>query len=90
LRLVGENPNVEIQVIPTRTADHPGAAGPFTLMTPEGGDQVAYIESQDRGQVITDRESVRGMAVRYGILRAQALSPADSLRRIEKLLQGEL
>ncbi|MFI6934584.1 Scr1 family TA system antitoxin-like transcriptional regulator [Streptomyces sp. NPDC050287] len=90
LRLVGENPNVEIQVMPTRTTDHPGAAGPFTLMTPEGGDQAAYIESQDRGQVITDRESVRGMAIRYGILRAQALSPAHSLRHIEKLLQGEL
>ncbi|MCF3963837.1 helix-turn-helix domain-containing protein [Streptomyces fuscigenes] len=90
LRLVGENPNVEIQVMPTRTTDHPGAAGPFTLMTPDGGDQVAYIESQDRGQMITDRESVRGIAVRYGILRAQALSPVESLRHIEKLLQGEL
>ncbi|MYU21864.1 helix-turn-helix transcriptional regulator [Streptomyces sp. SID8352] len=90
LRLVAENPNVEIQVMPTRTTDHPGAAGPFTLMTPEGGDQVAYIESQDRGQVITDKESVRGMAVRYGILRAQALSPDESLRHIEKLLRGEL
>ncbi|MFI7350375.1 Scr1 family TA system antitoxin-like transcriptional regulator [Streptomyces sp. NPDC049936] len=90
LRLVAENPHVEIQVMPTRATDHAGAGGPFTLMTPQGGEQVAYIESQDRGQVITDRESVRGMAVRYGILRAQALSPADSLRHIEKLLQGEL
>ncbi|GAA2593328.1 helix-turn-helix domain-containing protein [Streptomyces lienomycini] len=89
LRLTGENPNVEIQVMPTRTADHAGADGPFTLMTPRGGEQVAYVESQGNGRVITDREPVRGFAVRYGILRAQALSPAESLRHIEKLLQGE-
>ncbi|MGW5212061.1 helix-turn-helix domain-containing protein [Streptomyces sp. NPDC004051] len=90
LRLMGENPNLEIQVMPTRTMDHAGADGPFTLMTPHGGEQVAYVESQGNGRVISDRETVRGFAVRYGILRAQALSPVESLRHIEKLLQGEL
>jgi len=60
------------------------------LMTPRGGEAVAYVESQGRGQVITDRETVRTMSVRYGILRAQALSPVESLRHIEKLLQGDL
>lgn len=90
LRLVGENPNVEIQVMPALSVDNSGADGPFTLMTSQGGDAVAYVESQGNGRVITDREPVRGMAIRYGILRAQALSPADSLRHIEKLLQGDL
>ncbi|MYQ30984.1 helix-turn-helix domain-containing protein [Streptomyces sp. SID4956] len=88
--LVAENPHVEIQVMPTRVADHAGADGPFTMMTPEGGEQVAYVESQGNGRVIAKRESVRGFAVRYGILRAQALSPAESVRHIEKLLQGDL
>ncbi|EFE68744.1 DNA-binding protein [Streptomyces viridosporus ATCC 14672] len=88
--LVAENPHVEIQVMPTRVVDHAGADGPFTMMTPEGGEQVAYVESQANGRVITKRESVRGFAVRYGILRAQALSPAESVRHIEKLLQGDL
>ncbi|WP_151771266.1 helix-turn-helix domain-containing protein [Streptomyces abyssomicinicus] len=89
LRIVGENPNVEIQIMLTRSEDHAGADGPFTLMTPAGGEQVAYAESQGSGQVLTDREAVRMMAVRYGILRAQALSPVQSLCHIEKLLQGE-
>ncbi|MGC3000021.1 DUF5753 domain-containing protein [Streptomyces sp. G35A] len=88
--LVAENPHVEIQVMPTRVTDHAGADGPFTMMTPEGGEQVAYVESQGNGRVIAKRESVRGFAVRYGILRAQALSPAESVRHIEKLLQGDL
>ncbi len=90
IRLVAENPHVEIQVMPTRVVDHAGADGPFTMMTPEGGEPVAYVESQANGRVITKRESVRGFAVRYGILRAQALSPVESVRHIEKLLQGDL
>ncbi|MBA2949903.1 helix-turn-helix domain-containing protein [Streptomyces himalayensis] len=90
LLLTGDNPNVEIQVMPTSVTDHACADGPFTLMTPRGGEQVAYLGAQGTGRVITDRETVRGISVRYGILRAQALSPAESLRHIEKLLQGEL
>jgi hypothetical protein len=88
LLLVSGNPNVEIQVMPTRATDHAGVDGPFTLMVPEGGEQVAYLESQGNGQVITDREAVRGIAARYGIIRAQALSPAASGRLIEQLLRG--
>nr|WP_308014134.1 helix-turn-helix transcriptional regulator [Streptantibioticus parmotrematis] len=90
LMLTGDNPNVEIQVMPTRVTDHAGVDGPFTLMTPEGGEPVGYVESQGNGRVITDRETVRGFSVRYGILRAQALCPDASMQHIEKLLQGEL
>lgn len=89
LLLTGQNPNVEIQVMPTEATDHACVDGPFTLMVPEGGEQVAYLESQGSGRVITDREIVRGIAARYGIIRAQALAPEESLRRIEKLLQGD-
>ncbi|MEV5549498.1 helix-turn-helix transcriptional regulator [Streptomyces sp. NPDC052309] len=89
LLLTGQNPNVEIQVMPTEVIDHACVDGPFTLMVPEGGEQVAYLESQGSGRVITDREIVRGIAARYGIIRAQALAPEESLRRIEKLLQGD-
>ncbi|MFE7813627.1 Scr1 family TA system antitoxin-like transcriptional regulator [Streptomyces sp. NPDC057433] len=89
LLLTGQNPNVEIQVMPTEATDHACVDGPFTLMVPEGGEQVAYLESQGSGRVVTDREIVRGIAARYGIIRAQALTPKESLRRIEKLLQGD-
>lgn len=86
LLLVGADPNVEIQVMPTRAVDHAGVDGPFTLMVPEGGEQVAYLESQGSGRVLTGREVVRGIAVRYGIIRAQALSPTESERLIKQLL----
>ncbi|MEU6175600.1 helix-turn-helix transcriptional regulator [Streptantibioticus parmotrematis] len=90
LLLFGNHPNIEVQVMPTQVADHTCLDGPFTLMTPRDGDQVAYLESHGNGRVIANRETVRGFAVRYGILRAQAMSPDRSLRHIEKLLQGEL
>lgn len=88
LLLISENPNVEVQVMPTRATDHAGVDGPFTLMVPDGGEQVAYLESQGHGRVLTDREAVRGIAARYGIIRAQALSPSESGRLIEQLLRG--
>ncbi|GAA2463768.1 helix-turn-helix transcriptional regulator [Streptomyces macrosporus] len=86
LLLVGQNPDVEIQVMPTDLTDNAGVDGPFTLMTPKGGEQVAYLESQGHGRLLTDRETVRGVALRYGIIRAQAMPPQESLLYIEKLL----
>jgi transcriptional regulator with XRE-family HTH domain len=55
LLLVGDNPNVEIQVMRTRLVDHAGVDGSFTLMTPQGGEQIGYLESQGSGLVITER-----------------------------------
>ncbi|AEW96744.1 MULTISPECIES: helix-turn-helix domain-containing protein [Streptomycetaceae] len=90
LLLVCDDPNVEIQVMPTRVSDHACVDGPFTLMTAQGQEQVGYLESQGYGRVIHDQETVRELAVRYGILRAQAMPPLESMQFIEKLLQGVL
>lgn len=87
LLLIGEKRNVELQVMPTDREDHAGADGPFILMIPKGGSQIAYIEGQGRGILLTDREEVRTIAARYGIIRAQALNPGESLALIEKVLR---
>ncbi|MER7790849.1 helix-turn-helix transcriptional regulator [Streptomyces sp. NPDC097640] len=89
LLLVGEKRNVEIQVMPLGREDSAGLDGPFTLMTPKGGEQLAYLEGQGRSALLTDREEVHIIAARYGIIRAQALNPRESSIFIEKLL-GEL
>ncbi|MGA5703472.1 helix-turn-helix domain-containing protein [Peterkaempfera bronchialis] len=86
---VGQLRHVEIQVMPTDREDHAGLDGPFTLITPKGRQQVAYLEGQWRSTIVTDVEEVRAMASRYGIIRAQALTPRESLAFIEKSL-GEL
>lgn len=87
--LIGQKRNVEIQVMPTGRTDNAGIDGPFTLLTPKGGEPIAYVEAQGRGRTVNDRSEVRSISARYGIIRAQALTPSESLAFIEKLL-GEL
>lgn len=82
----GQLRNVEIQVMPTDREDHPGIGGPFLLIEPKGQQLVAYAEVQGEGGVITDRRKVYRIKERYGILRAQALTPRESLKLIEKVL----
>ncbi|SFY01604.1 helix-turn-helix domain-containing protein [Streptomyces atratus] len=89
LLLIGEKRNVEIQVMPLDREDNAGVDGPFTLISRKGGEQVAYLEVQGRSTFVTDPEEVRSLAARYGIIRAQALTPRESLAFVEKLL-GEL
>jgi transcriptional regulator with XRE-family HTH domain len=86
---IGRLRTVELQVMPTDREEHPNTAGAFILVTPKGGRQVAYTEDQGYSRLIVDSEEVRVIASRYGILRAQALTPRESLILIEKLL-GEL
>ncbi|WP_371631739.1 helix-turn-helix domain-containing protein [Streptomyces sp. NBC_00341] len=87
--LVGRQRSVEIQVMPTVREDNAGLDGPFTLITCKSGEQLAYLEVQGRSILLTDRDEVRSVAARYGIIRSQALTPQESLVFIEKLL-GEL
>ncbi|WP_309057469.1 helix-turn-helix transcriptional regulator [Streptomyces sp.] len=81
--------NVTLQVLPLDREEHPALGGAFTLLTPKGRREVAYTESYDYPRLITDPEEVRMYTERYGIIRAQALTPRESLEWIEKML-GEL
>jgi transcriptional regulator with XRE-family HTH domain len=78
--------STEFQVMPTDREDHPSLGGPFTLLTPKGRQQVAYVEVQNVSRLITDPEEVRIIAARYGSIRAQALTPQESQTLIEKML----
>lgn len=86
---VGEMRNIELQVLPTAVEEHAGNGGPFALLEPSGRQMMAYVEVQDIGRLVTDRKAVRTLEQRYGIIRAQALTPRESLDFIEKL-RGEL
>lgn len=86
LLLTGDQRNVEIQVMPLSRKEHAGLAGPFTLMETKDERRIAYTEVQGDSHVHTEREKVRGLETVYGSLRAQALTPAESLSLIEKLL----
>ncbi|WP_225849910.1 helix-turn-helix transcriptional regulator [Streptomyces sp. HPF1205] len=87
--LVGHKRTVEVQVMPLVSEEHAGLAGPFSLIETDEGRRIAYVEVQNVSHVHTERRLVRGLEVKYGILRAQALTPRASLTYVEKLL-GEL
>ncbi|WP_225825921.1 helix-turn-helix domain-containing protein [Streptomyces naphthomycinicus] len=79
--------NVEIQIMPTGLDEHPNLDSAFNLLVPRGQAQVAYTEAQGFPQLITDREEVRKIADRYGIMRAMALSPMESRSLVKRKLE---
>ncbi|MER7141087.1 helix-turn-helix transcriptional regulator [Streptomyces sp. NPDC000341] len=78
--------NVEVQVMPTDREDSAGLGGPFTLIDTDKGQRVAYTEVQDDSRLYTGTRKVRELEARYGILRSQALTPAESSAMIVKLI----
>lgn len=86
---IGGRRTIHLQVMPFARTEHPSLDGSFTLLTPKGRREVAYTEIYGHARLITDPELVRQYTERYGIIRAQALTPRESLGLIEKKL-GEL
>ncbi|MFF3892405.1 helix-turn-helix domain-containing protein [Streptomyces sp. NPDC001812] len=76
---------VELQVMPTDRSEHAGMGGSFTLLSPKGKPQVGYTEVQAVARLATDMDEVRILAARYGSIRAQALTPRESLALIERM-----
>ncbi|MER6103405.1 helix-turn-helix transcriptional regulator [Streptomyces sp. NPDC001832] len=82
---LGELRTVELQVMPTNRIEHAGMGGPFTLLTPKGKPQVGYTEVQNVARLAADVDEVRILAARYGSIRAQALTPSESMTLIERI-----
>ncbi|MEU9626078.1 helix-turn-helix transcriptional regulator [Streptomyces luteogriseus] len=86
---VGTLRHVSIQVMPTDREDHAGMAGPFRVLKLQEGRTLGHFEAQLHNRVISDPRDAQILDLRYGMIRAQALSPRESLAFIEKVL-GEV
>lgn len=86
IQQVGLMRTVQLQVMLTDCEEHPSLGGSFTLLTPRGRQQVTYMEVQGYPRLVTDPDEVSVFVERYGIIRAQALTPRESLTLIEKML----
>ncbi|AXG81287.1 helix-turn-helix domain-containing protein [Streptomyces paludis] len=84
-----ETRNVQIQIMPTAFGSHSGLNGSMVLVETPEHRNVAYIESQDIGVVISEPDDVSKFWLRYGMLRSQALNMEESARLIERTI-GEL
>ncbi|MFF0481288.1 helix-turn-helix transcriptional regulator [Streptomyces sp. NPDC004435] len=83
---VSELPHVEIQVMPTVRADHPGNGGRIALLKFVDGTAVGRMDGDFGGRPVSDLKRLRVLDLRYGIIRSQALTPAESRDFIEQLL----
>ncbi|MCP3819861.1 helix-turn-helix transcriptional regulator [Streptomyces sp. A3M-1-3] len=78
--------NVEMQVMPTDRDDHAGMGGQLQVLKFGDGSAVGYSEAQLMSRLVPDPKLIQVLELRYGIIRAQALSPRESLAFIEKVL----
>ncbi|WP_327728309.1 helix-turn-helix transcriptional regulator [Streptomyces sp. NBC_00487] len=83
---IGQLRNVELQVLPLACEDNAGLAGSFRLLRLRDGSTVGHNEVQLVSRVITDPKEAQLLDIRYGIIRAQALTPRESTAFIEKML----
>ncbi|WP_415951721.1 helix-turn-helix domain-containing protein [Streptomyces sp. KLOTTS4A1] len=83
---VGHSRRADLQVMPTNREDHAALGGSFMLVDPHHGPKVGHVEAQRYSRVISERKEVRRLETQYGIVRAQALTPRESLEFIEKVL----
>ncbi|MFG3209250.1 MULTISPECIES: helix-turn-helix domain-containing protein [Streptomyces] len=83
---VGRLHNVTLQVMPTNADAHPGLDGRIELLKFPDGTAVGRSDGAFNGRPITDPKHLRIVELRYGTIRAQALSPRESFAFIETLL----
>ncbi|MFH7337891.1 Scr1 family TA system antitoxin-like transcriptional regulator [Streptomyces sp. KHY 26] len=86
---VAQLPFVELQVMPTGRANHPGTGGLIEVLKFVDGTGVGRSDGDFAGRPVSIPRQLRLLDLRYGIIRAQALTPEESLAFIEQAL-GEL
>ena len=87
---VSEWPHVTLQVLPLSSGVHPALNGPFCILEfPERGDPDVVYSEGVAGHAYLERESeVRACAEVFDLLRAAALSPADTVKFISRMADG--
>ncbi|MBJ7904430.1 helix-turn-helix domain-containing protein [Streptomyces sp. DSM 110735] len=83
---VGELHNVVLQVMPNNCTTHSGLDGRIELLKFADGSAVGRSDGAFNGRPTSDPKHLRILELRYGTIRAQALSPGESLAFIEQLL----
>ncbi|MFJ4686336.1 helix-turn-helix domain-containing protein [Streptomyces sp. NPDC088789] len=81
--------NVALQIMPTDREEHAGVNGRIQVMKFADGTAVGRSDGEFYGRPVSDPRTLRILELRYGMIRAQALTPRESQAFIERRL-GEL
>ncbi|MFD5076258.1 DUF5753 domain-containing protein [Streptomyces sp. NPDC058371] len=83
---VGLLHNVVLQVMPLNCEVHSGLDGRIEVLKFPDGTAVGRSDGAFNGRPTSDPKQLRILELRYGTIRAQALSPRESTGLIERLL----
>ncbi|KUN07496.1 DNA-binding protein [Streptomyces yokosukanensis] len=78
--------NVELQVMPMDRQEHAGLAGGIEVLKFADGSVVGRSPAVANGRTVEEPKHIRILELRYGIIRAQALTPRESTTFIKQLL----
>ncbi|MEU2054045.1 helix-turn-helix domain-containing protein [Streptomyces bungoensis] len=78
--------NVDVQVLPFERAVSDAHLGPMVLLEVRDHDRFAFTEGPLASQLSADPEVVSRVTGRLSMIRAQALSPVESSRFIERMV----
>ncbi|MGY0018131.1 helix-turn-helix domain-containing protein [Streptomyces sp. YJ-C3] len=83
---VAQLPFVEFQVMPSIRWDHPGTGGLIEVLKFGDGTAMGRTDGEFGGKPVSDPRQLRILELRYGIIRARALDPGESLALVEQVL----
>lgn len=86
---VAELRHVVIQVMPTDREDHAGMGGSFQILKLKDGTTLGHVEAYFHSQLTKEAREAQLLETSYGMIRAQALTPRESLAFIEKVMGEE-
>ncbi|MFE7756299.1 helix-turn-helix domain-containing protein [Streptomyces sp. NPDC057429] len=86
LLTIGQLRSVTLQVMPTRREAHPGMDGDIRVLKFKDGSAVGWSHGAFNGRRVTDPKQLRILELRYGVIRAEALTPRETLALIERML----
>ncbi|RFS45057.1 hypothetical protein D0Q02_18710 [Micromonospora craniellae] len=88
VKLATEQPRVRLHVVPASVGAYPGVAGAFVLATLPGGEDVAYLDDQLKGQVIDDTEDVLAIRASWEAIQGEALPPRQSIELLTEVAES--
>lgn len=83
---IGQLRNVSLQVMPIDREEHAGVDGSITMLKFGDGSAVGRSPGVAAGRPVDDPKQLRVLELRYGMIRAQALTPRESRAFTEQLL----
>ncbi|MFI7316139.1 helix-turn-helix domain-containing protein [Streptomyces venezuelae] len=83
---VAELRNVTFQVMPLDCGSHAGMGGLIEVLKFQDGTAIGRSDGAFNSRPVSDPKQLRILELRYGMIRAQALTPRESLAFIEQVL----